>query len=42
LVLKPADIGEYGEENRDRLISDVRGIIIRNKAELDRQAEAGS
>ena len=34
---RPIDVGGYSVDDRDRLMADVREVIIRNKAELDRQ-----
>lgn len=36
---QPIDVSGYSVDDRDRLMADVREVIIRNKAELDRQTE---
>ncbi|MFC1654314.1 lysophospholipid acyltransferase family protein [Myxococcota bacterium] len=36
---RPIDVSGYSVDDRDRLIVDVREVIIRNKAELDKQAQ---
>ena len=36
---RPIDVSGYTVDDRDRLMADVREVIIRNKAELDRQAK---
>jgi 1-acyl-sn-glycerol-3-phosphate acyltransferase len=37
---KPVDVSGYSVDDRDRLIADVREVIIRNKAGLDRRTES--
>lgn len=39
LLLAPIDVSGYSVDDRDRLIADAREVIIRNKAELDKQAQ---
>jgi 1-acyl-sn-glycerol-3-phosphate acyltransferase len=36
---RPLDVSGYTIDDRDRLMADVREVIIRSKAELDRQSE---
>lgn len=36
---RPIEVSGYSIDDRDRLMADVRGVIIRNKAELDRHSE---
>jgi len=38
----PIDVGSYTIDDRDRLIADVRGVIIGNKAKLDQSEQQGA
>jgi 1-acyl-sn-glycerol-3-phosphate acyltransferase len=39
---KPIDVTDYTIDDRDRLIADVRDVIIGNKAQLDKQEKQGA
>jgi 1-acyl-sn-glycerol-3-phosphate acyltransferase len=38
----PIDVSNYTVDDRDRLMADVRDVIIGNKAELDQSEQQGA